>query len=658
MAFKIYSIESRKGGVGKSTIALNLASELIKDEELVLLLDCDITGTSIAEPAKNSPYWRDKTNVLSYVDDKGETKELNLIQYFLDTYVKGKGNCGSFIKEGNIILDKVNVIGSMLNGTIKEASTNSKWLMDELHSYWMVEFIQTIISESEPLYNNKMVHVIVDNSPGYNTFNLALHAFMYKIGPLDAKYLLVSTLDSQDLKANLETAVEITKNVDNRTRVAKYYIIKEKESEKKTEKETGKEIQNLEIERLIETNEDIKGFFFDLIENKQMLNIYSDGVYVNSDYISLVINKIPSAVRNNYTVVGYKEMLGNRFDFFLHISGSKDSLTPNNLIFYDESIVYQYYLQYLTETRETNTFIYWHRRFKELQEEVNGTMHMPPMIAMKKLTVYYNNFQSSLLERGYSHIATNLPNRRSPDYAFNTLKKNIASIKPIRDGIIKSEGLTQSEVKEILHKWNLDNLFYIRTHMKEGSSDALFIDEFISYLEKDVGYNDEKKLPDSMAIVSLLLFRFLVSFDGRDNDNSSVRDFILDEWRNGPFIKKTRIRFESDIILRSNFRVNVEQFMRQKATEFYYIYNRFCYTILKLIDQQEDFETLVTAVHLYVPSDVPMAFSKEMMDYLESVIDKKERKVDVNILYKIRDNMYFMKNIHDVLSQGVIKNWK
>ena len=53
MPYKVYSIESRKGGVGKTTIALNLASVLVKRKEPVLLLDCDITGTSIADPAKN-----------------------------------------------------------------------------------------------------------------------------------------------------------------------------------------------------------------------------------------------------------------------------------------------------------------------------------------------------------------------------------------------------------------------------------------------------------------------------------------------------------------------------------------------------------------------------------------------------------------------------
>ena len=46
--FKIISVESRKGGVGKTTAALNLADLVLEKGYKVLLLDLDITGTSIS----------------------------------------------------------------------------------------------------------------------------------------------------------------------------------------------------------------------------------------------------------------------------------------------------------------------------------------------------------------------------------------------------------------------------------------------------------------------------------------------------------------------------------------------------------------------------------------------------------------------------------
>ena len=109
MSFKIYSIESRKGGVGKTTIALNLAKQLLSKGP-VLLLDCDITGTSISDPASNSIYWKDDANVL-----KGENGvPYNLLGYFLEKYVRGNGNMNDFMKEGMLQEKKINVIGSQL----------------------------------------------------------------------------------------------------------------------------------------------------------------------------------------------------------------------------------------------------------------------------------------------------------------------------------------------------------------------------------------------------------------------------------------------------------------------------------------------------------------------------------------------------------------
>lgn len=206
MSHKLYSIESRKGGVGKTTIAFNLATLLVKKGP-VLLLDCDITGTSIADPAKNSPFWNTETRVLTY-EDKGEVKELNLLRYFLEYYIKGNGNVRSFIKKDGLLASKVNVIGSMLFGTPQDAATHASWLMDELHSYWMVEFIRTIIKEFEGLFPEKTVQVVVDNSPGYTCFSRAFHDYLYEEGPSVAKILLVSTLDSQDLQANMDAAEE------------------------------------------------------------------------------------------------------------------------------------------------------------------------------------------------------------------------------------------------------------------------------------------------------------------------------------------------------------------------------------------------------------------------------------------------------------------
>lgn len=58
-----FSVESRKGGIGKTTVALNLGRCLLNTGYKVLLLDCDIIGTSIAQCCENSVFWEECINV-------------------------------------------------------------------------------------------------------------------------------------------------------------------------------------------------------------------------------------------------------------------------------------------------------------------------------------------------------------------------------------------------------------------------------------------------------------------------------------------------------------------------------------------------------------------------------------------------------------------
>ena len=78
-----FSVESRKGGVGKTTVALNMSQMLLKKGYAVLMLDCDITGTSSAEASENSEFWKDDINVIKHIDkNDGKEKPLNLLSLF------------------------------------------------------------------------------------------------------------------------------------------------------------------------------------------------------------------------------------------------------------------------------------------------------------------------------------------------------------------------------------------------------------------------------------------------------------------------------------------------------------------------------------------------------------------------------------------------
>ena len=80
--YEVYSVESRKGGVGKTTIALNLAKVLAGKKYDVLLIDCDITGTPITKAAEKSVFWKDEV----WAEYEG-MEPMNLIDFYENKYL-------------------------------------------------------------------------------------------------------------------------------------------------------------------------------------------------------------------------------------------------------------------------------------------------------------------------------------------------------------------------------------------------------------------------------------------------------------------------------------------------------------------------------------------------------------------------------------------
>lgn len=647
MPYRIYSIESRKGGVGKTTVALNLACILVKKGP-VLLLDCDITGSSIVDPAKNSSFWNEETNVLTYVDKDGKTEDLNLIRFFFERYIKGEGNARDIVKQEKLMTGKVNVIGSFLYGTPHDAAVNVGWLMDELHSYWMVELIQQIVKEFEGLYPDKTVHIIVDNSPGYTSFNQSLHDYMYEEGPIVSKFLLVSTLDSQDLQANMEAAAEISKSINNRTKAATYYKLKENDAKG--------EVKDADVETLIETDGVIKGFFFNLIEDKEQLELYSKN-YNSEDYLALVLNKIPQSLQDNDTVVAYNEIVENRLDLFLRITGSTGG-EPKNLVYYDEAIVYQYYLKYLRgrmRNRPVNA-AYWNRRLREMSQQAAEIASLPPMAAMSRLNTYYEGLQTSLNQRGYAQIARQLARTWSPGYAPDMLKANLSSASARR--LYNASDIPPQKIKEMLYVWNREQLREIEGQLGDHASDIAVLSDLMDYMEVYSGLNDEKRLPEQMILLSLLLYLFRYSFVRREEIDRSLRFFVWSEFMNQSHRTRERIAVEKAIVVNPELTLDLNYLQRVYRMDIDRLYSNFCYTVLRLIDQNEDFQFILAAVNLYVPSFPALSFSKEMTDYISEVVYRKRLERNIDVLTNIRAKSYVMKNMQDVLRENVLKTWK
>jgi hypothetical protein len=210
----IVSVESRKGGVGKTTAALNLARIYRQRQYAVLFLDVDITGTNAAD-ALDSPFWKDITHVVRHAD-KDDHPPANLLQLFQAKFMAGQGIAKFSIEPVSqeysltIAQDHINVLGSQIydfdtsrphhNGPL---ICKPSILFDELHAFWFIEFLQAtcaaFIDTIADVAPEQPVAIVIDNSPGYVGIAPAVQEWLTDLGPHRGKFLTVASLDSQDL---------------------------------------------------------------------------------------------------------------------------------------------------------------------------------------------------------------------------------------------------------------------------------------------------------------------------------------------------------------------------------------------------------------------------------------------------------------------------
>jgi len=212
------SVQSQKGGVGKTSVALHLA-KLLLDDHTVLFFDLDLTGTESAVVAKvlaGEDFWKESLHVVPASWSKAKKDEkINLASLF-SRYMAGevmpeatfvpadKANAvgGNFLRlrEGN-----VNVISSHLSRFDKDGSDNGhdygpSVLFDSLHAEWFLEMVKEIVLSCRKKIPGKLA-VVFDNAPGYCGLEPVLEEWLTDLGPTCAKFLFVTSPDSQDRDA-------------------------------------------------------------------------------------------------------------------------------------------------------------------------------------------------------------------------------------------------------------------------------------------------------------------------------------------------------------------------------------------------------------------------------------------------------------------------
>ena len=211
------SVESRKGGVGKTTVCLALAQALLEKDYEVLVIDLDIFGTKLGDK------FLEKQSFIKAVSVEGQP--LNLVELYKDVFLKGELVPGLDLLD--IAPSKCNYISSDIysssDGCLIE---DPRIISDSLHSFWLKQLIQRISDsfvKSVAKNEKKGGIIIIDNAPGYSSLESMVHEALTTKGPERGKFIIVSSLDDQDIDAVSQSAKTIQRLLEEKVQGGLYY---------------------------------------------------------------------------------------------------------------------------------------------------------------------------------------------------------------------------------------------------------------------------------------------------------------------------------------------------------------------------------------------------------------------------------------------------
>lgn len=641
---KIISVESRKGGVGKTTAALNLADLLLEKGYRVLLLDLDITGTSISGSFKNS-YWGKRINsIKDYHDNK---KDLNLLSFFKNHFLIGEPWLG-FSKSSGIDTSRINVISSDIYADNGELICDPRIIFDELHSFWIIEMIERICQsfKKECLNNNGSsnaeVAVILDNSPGYVGLGKAVHEWLADIGPENGKFITVSSLDVQDIKSCINSIIAIDLLIDYRVEAAKlYHSLKQGNT------------NSLDVSDL---TENLKTFFNNLAtnNNNDKYSYYrnlsaSSSKHDKTYYQSFIINKVPPEIRSRTFKYNAEKVFRDSEDckkIFYKFTGLQDRLEPKNCVYYDEFIHFQFVEPYIEKAKvRTNKvsslkgyFTRINTIIKRNSDIHNGSDILNHIYEYEKLLT---NLLIKLNTANFENIVRLVEDRWHPTAPLNTLLQVIDHFDerepeeslPFPDFINK--------VSSLLKQIRLENMYF---DYKNKGTVRIFV-------------------PDNIEQATNAIKEFLsTEYYYQDVVENFVRimttlQHLLMAASNKPFKQISKSLSDKHIVTLSDYNIN-SLIDSQKLAD---LYNIFIQAQCRIVNANDDFSFLIEVLKKVTieAEDSDSDIFPNIRDILDDVIVNRNvsHKESLIKLSKAFNRAKYMSDFRKVLKENIISQW-
>ena len=632
--YEIYSVESRKGGVGKTTIALNLAKALADQEYDVLLIDCDITGTPITEAASHSPFWKQIVKPIS-IDEQ----EQNLIKYFENVYLKGGGLGKCFFENEALEKGKVHLIGSEIYDKKGELIIDPRLLMDDLHSHWFVEMIRELADKFEALSEADKKAVILDNSPGYVGIGKSIREWLTAIGADYAHFLLVSSLDEQDVDSTINSAMDIERAMCGKWRVA--YLHKQLTENNGTFDE---------LKAVFSENPEYESFFYALEDVKYPSKL--DAQPEIKGFVSVVLNKVPIIYHDaNIGYIIKDDGLPERKRIVDALFPMDKKGMPQNIIEYDASISGQFIESSISNTisgdgkntaldNACNKLLQKTGRYEEATDKVKQSAVLKNAL---------DTFLKELIELGYKPLIESLGDDLVNQHY---LKDLIAFVRTLGNVAIPEAAESNITAEEILKK---DKQLLAEFIEKQGLlkySATLY--SLFDNIYKKAGFN--RKTANKYLLMNLsLLFQVFIGVQGREYIGANKYHLELMQGYNDKTISSEAAfgtQWKRILLNNQTYPVNstTENLVKNYFVEFY---QKMCYTLLRLIDLNMECRAIMDGCRSTILRG-GRTIDSDLRAYLRSIVTWKTVEFDLGELISLTDKPFEMQVVKDALKKIVL----
>lgn len=669
------SVESRKGGVGKTTAALNLAAHFYQKNLPVLLIDVDITGTNIADIA-DSVYWHDKLNVLKNQDgNEGALKPVNLLELFLNRYMMQEEpfNLESYD------FSRINVIGSSLyhdNGK-DELLCNPSILFDEIHVYWLIEFLKSI---SDGFYNQRpdkteRAYIIFDNSPGYVGLANSIHDWLTDLGPINGKFLTISSLDDQDIMASKKAILSLHEEFRSKLKAAESY----------------QKVKNSEVINDFEITEIEKNFFIKLATNSSNIEPFKNYADVNmldkfskaeqklSEYQGLIFNKVQKEFFDN-------KKINDIFKRSFH--DGDELIIPGNFpktVPYQKIYNYQfnsYFFSNVYPKHDDRLDIDWNsfemalsriKKVENMPEDIRKNTHKDRIRSCQRI---FNDICSQVKKVSTVFFDSILKEELGPEFPLIALKKNLNQFIRTTDvSGISYNHYIEGKKPVINIKDRIEILYMRKNFLSKGilhsdyeigintkSLINAYLDSYTNYCVGLIMYaiEDQISIPDQFMIDIFMVFI------------EAQLDFIVD--RVNPMIDYSDFALKKTILRSKNLELSFDKIINSLDIGFRHpfidlkqeltkdLYQSFCQALVRYMDCISDTRFFIDILKDIAETDSGINTNIKLINadrWLNKVIIMKEESHEVGYkkYQKEKATIAYMEDFQKAL-KPIIEDWK